>query len=98
MRHEKEGLQFDNKIVGGVIPKEFIPAIEKGFKSAMDNGVLAGYPVDNMKVTLTDGSFHDVDSDSLSFEMAAKMVYRESLPKCNPVINGASDGSRCCYS
>ena len=83
---ENPGLIFENLIKGGNIPKEYIPSVEKGFKDAMNNGVLAGYPVDNMKVTLTDGSFHAVDSDSLSFELCAKMAYRESLPKCNPVI------------
>ena len=83
---EKPGLIFINEIKGGNIPKEYIPSVEKGFKDAMNNGVLAGYPVDNMKVTLKDGSFHAVDSDSLSFELCAKMAYRESLPKCSPVI------------
>ena len=83
---EKEGLEFINKIKGGNIPKEYIPSVEKGFKDAMNNGVLAGYPIDNMQITLTDGSFHAVDSDALSFELCAKMAYRASLPKCNPVI------------
>ena len=83
---ENPGLFFENLIKGGNIPKEYIPSVEKGFKDAMNNGVLAGYPVDNMKVTLTDGSFHAVDSDSLSFELCAKMAYRAALPKCNPVI------------
>ncbi|MEK9618485.1 MAG: elongation factor G, partial [Flavobacteriales bacterium] len=83
---ENPGLIFENKIKGGNIPKEYIPSVEKGFKDSMNNGVLAGYPVDNMKVTLTDGSFHAVDSDALSFELCAKMAYRASLPKCNPVI------------
>ena len=83
---EKPGLIFINKIKGGNIPKEYIPSVEKGFKDAMNNGVLAGYPIDNMQITLTDGSFHAVDSDALSFELCAKMAYRASLPKCNPVI------------
>ena len=83
---ENPGLIFENLIKGGNIPKEYIPSVEKVFKDAMNNGVLAGYPVDNMKVTLTDGSFHAVDSDSLSFELCAKMAYRAALPKCNPVI------------
>ena len=83
---ENPGLIFENLIKGGNIPKEYIPSVEKGFKDAMNNGVLAGYPVDNMKVTLTDGSFHAVDSDSLSFELCAKMAYRAALPKCSPVI------------
>jgi elongation factor G len=83
---ENPGLIFTNKIKGGNIPKEYIPSVEKGFKDAMNNGVLAGYPIDNMQITLTDGSFHAVDSDALSFELCAKMAYRSSLPKCNPVI------------
>lgn len=83
---EKTGLQFDNKIVGGVIPKEFIPSIEKGFASAMNNGPLAGYPLDSMKVKLYHGSFHDVDSDALSFELAARMGFKEAAKKANPVL------------
>ncbi|MEQ9168570.1 MAG: elongation factor G [Fulvivirga sp.] len=84
--YEKDGLQFDNKIVGGVIPKEFIPAIEKGFREAMKNGPLAGYPVDSMKVRLFHGSFHDVDSDSLSFELAARIGFKEAAKKAKPVL------------
>lgn len=83
---EARGLQFVNSIVGGVIPKEFIPAIEKGFKMAMDNGPLAGYPVEDMKVRLFHGSFHDVDSDSLSFELAARMGFREAARKAGPKL------------
>jgi len=83
---DKEGLEFKNEIKGGNIPKEFIPSVEKGFVQAMKNGVLAGFPVDSLKVTLKDGSFHAVDSDQLSFELAAKMAYREALPQANPVI------------
>jgi elongation factor G len=75
---EKPGLEFVNNIVGGVIPREFIPAIQKGFEEAMKNGALAGYPMDSMKVRLFHGSFHDVDSDSLSFELAARMGYKEA--------------------
>ena len=84
--YEKDGLQFVNQIVGGVIPKEFIPAIEKGFTQAMINGPLAGYPIDTMKVRLYHGSFHDVDSDSLSFELAARSGFKEAASKCSPVI------------
>jgi elongation factor G len=80
------GLQFVNEISGGSIPREFIPSVEKGFKSAMDNGVLAGYPLTNLKVRLFDGSFHAVDSDALSFEICARSCYREALPKCKPVL------------
>jgi len=84
--YEQEGLQFENKIVGGVIPKEFIPAIEKGFKSSMENGPLAGYPVENMKVKLYHGSFHDVDSDALSFEMAARLGFKVAAKKATPKL------------
>jgi elongation factor G len=77
-KEKKIGLQFVNGIVGGVIPREFIPAIEKGFKEAMKTGPLAGFPVDSFKVRLFHGSFHDVDSDSLSFELAARMGFREA--------------------
>jgi elongation factor G len=82
----KTGLEFVNAIVGGAIPKEFIPAVEKGFKEAMANGPLAGYPVDAMKVRLFHGSFHDVDSDSLSFELAAKIGFKEAGKKASPKI------------
>ncbi len=80
------GLQFVNNIKGGNIPREFIPAIEKGFRDSMVNGVLAGFPVDSIRVTLEDGSFHAVDSDSLSFELCAKMAYRNAVPSCRPII------------
>lgn len=82
----KTGLQFVNEIVGGSIPREYIPSVEKGFKEAMQNGVLAGYPVTDMKVRLFDGSFHAVDSDALSFEIAARTAFREALPKAKPVL------------
>ena len=80
------GLQFDNQVKGGNIPKEFIPCVQKGFTSAMSNGVLAGYEVQSLKVTLLDGSYHPVDSDQLSFELAARMAFRHACPKCNPVL------------
>ena len=80
------GLQFVNEVKGGNIPKEYIPAIEKGFKEAMLNGVLAGYPMDSMKVRVIDGSFHPVDSDQLSFEVCAKIGYKEACRKANPVL------------
>ncbi|XOV69140.1 MAG: elongation factor G [Fluviicola sp.] len=83
---EKVGLEFINSIKGGNVPKEFVPSVEKGFKDAMVNGVMAGFPIDAMKVELVDGSFHPVDSDQLSFELAAKMAFRSALPKCNPVL------------
>ncbi len=80
------GLQFVDVVKGGNIPREFIPAIEKGFKSAMSNGVLAGYEIPAMKVTVKDGSFHPVDSDALSFEICARAAFRHACPKANPVI------------
>jgi elongation factor G len=83
---EKVGLEFVNEIVGGAIPKEFIPSVEKGFKGAMNNGVLAGYAVESLKVRLFDGSFHAVDSDSLSFELAARMGFKEASRKAKPVL------------
>jgi elongation factor G len=82
----KEGLEFINNVKGGRIPKEFIPSVEKGFKEAMNTGVLAGFNVDSLQVTLYDGSFHPVDSDALSFEIAAKLAFRNSCPKANPVL------------
>ena len=82
----KTGLQFENEIVGGSIPREFIPSVEKGFKAAMVNGVLAGFPLVDLKIRLIDGSFHAVDSDALSFEIAARTAYREALPKAKPVL------------
>ena len=83
---EKLGLEFVNEIVGGVIPREFIPAIQKGFEAAMDNGPLAGYPVEAMKARLFHGSFHDVDSDSLSFELAARIGFKEAAKRSNPAL------------
>lgn len=83
---EKTGLEFVDNVKGGNIPREFIPSVEKGFKAAMVNGVLAGFPVTSLKVTLFDGSYHAVDSDSLSFELCAKLAYRESMPSCKPVL------------
>ena len=82
----KQGLEFENAIVGGVIPKEFIPAIQKGFEEAMKNGILAGFPIDSMKVRLFHGSFHDVDSDSLSFELAARQGFKEAGKQCAPKL------------
>lgn len=81
-----EGLQFVNEVVGGSIPREFIPSVEKGFKAAMQNGVLAGYVIDRIKVRLFDGSFHPVDSDSLSFEVAAKQGFRSAAKNCGPIL------------
>ncbi|MCO5248574.1 MAG: elongation factor G [Chitinophagales bacterium] len=83
---EKEGLEFINDIFGGAVPREFIPSVQKGFKEAMKNGVLAGYEITNLKVRLYDGSFHPVDSDSFSFEQAAKFAFRESCKKAGPML------------
>ena len=83
---EGEGLQFVNEIKGGNIPKEFVPSIEKGFKLAMTNGVLAGYPLNSMKVKLYDGSYHDVDSDALSFEICAQIAFKAAARQANPKI------------
>ena len=83
---EKDGLEFVNEVKGGNVPKEFIPSVEKGFKEAMEAGVLAGFNVDSLKVTLHDGSYHQVDSDQLSFEVAAKMAFKNACPQANPVL------------
>jgi elongation factor G len=82
----EKGLVFVNDIFGGSIPREFIPAVEKGFKAAMTNGVLAGFPVDDLKVRLHDGSYHDVDSDQMAFELCAKYAFREACNKAKPII------------
>ena len=82
----KAGLDFVNGIVGGVIPKEFIQPIQKGFQEAMKNGPLAGYPIESMKVRLFHGSYHDVDSDALSFELAARIGFKEAAKKCKPQL------------
>ena len=82
----KVGLEFINEIKGGNVPKEYIPSVEKGFRDSMKNGPLAGFEVDSMKVTLKDGSFHPVDSDSLSFELAAKLGFKESARAAKAVI------------
>ncbi len=83
---DKPGLEFVNAVVGGAIPREFIPAVQKGFDSAMSNGPLAGYPIESMKVKLFHGSYHDVDSDSLSFEMAARLGFKVAAKKAKPVL------------
>ncbi|TAF65873.1 MAG: elongation factor G [Cytophagales bacterium] len=83
---QKEGLEFVNDIVGGVIPREYIPAVQKGFADAMKNGPLAGYPVESMKVRLFHGSYHDVDSDSLSFELAGRLGFKEAAKNAGPKL------------
>jgi elongation factor G len=80
------GVVFENKIVGGSIPREYIPAVEKGVKEAAEAGVLAGYPVVDLKVTLIDGSFHEVDSNEMAFKMAASMGFKEGVQKGGPVL------------
>ncbi len=82
----KEGLEFVDEIKGGVIPREFIPSIQKGFTMAMKNGILAGYPIESMRVRLFHGSFHDVDSDNLSFELAAQIGFKEAAKSCKPKL------------
>ncbi len=84
--NEKTGLEFVDQVKGGNIPKEYIPAVQKGFLSAMSNGALAGFPIDAMKVTILDGSFHPVDSDALSFEIAARQGFRHAALLAKPVL------------
>ena len=81
-----EGFTFENKIVGGVIPKEFINPIENGVREAMDNGVIAGYPMVDVKVTVYDGSYHEVDSSEMAFNIAGSMAFRNGAEKANPVL------------
>ncbi len=81
-----KGYEFINKVVGGAIPKEYIPAIDQGFQSAMQNGVLAGYNVVDVKITLYDGSYHEVDSSEMAFKICASMAFKEAMRKCDPVI------------
>ncbi len=83
---KETGLQFENKITGGNIPKEFIPSVQKGFEAAMKNGILGGFPMDSLKVELVDGGFHPVDSDQLSFELAAQIAYKACCAKAKPVL------------
>ena len=84
--YKEGGLQFINEVKGGNIPKEFIPSVQKGFENAMKNGVLGGYPMDSLKVVLVDGSFHPVDSDQLSFEIAALQAYKNACAQAGPVL------------
>jgi elongation factor G len=81
-----KGYEFVNKIVGGVIPKEYIPAVDKGIREAATSGTLAGYPVVDVKITLTDGSFHEVDSSEMAFKIAGSMAFKDACKKANPII------------
>ena len=83
---EGAGFEFVNEIVGGVVPKEYIPAVSKGCEEAMANGVLAGYPMEDIEVTLYDGSYHDVDSSEMAFKLAGSMGFRDGCREANPVI------------
>jgi elongation factor G len=80
------GVVFENDIVGGTVPREYIPAVEKGIREAADSGVLAGYPVTDLKISLFDGSFHEVDSNEMAFKMAASMAFKEGVHKGGPVL------------
>ena len=91
---EGKGFEFENAIVGGVVPREYIPAVEAGIKDALENGVLAGYPLIDIKATLFDGSYHDVDSNEMAFKIAASMALKDAAKKCNPVLLRANDESR----
>jgi elongation factor G len=81
-----KGFEFVNKVTGGAIPREYIPSVEKGCKEALEGGVVAGYPMVDVKVTLNDGSFHEVDSSEMAFKIAGSMAIKEATGKCNPVI------------
>ncbi|MBQ1954836.1 MAG: elongation factor G, partial [Clostridia bacterium] len=83
---EDDGLVFAEEVFGGSVPKNFFPAVEKGLRECMERGVLAAYPVVNLKAVLYDGSYHDVDSNELSFKLAARLAFKDGLPKANPVI------------
>ncbi len=80
------GYEFVNEIVGGVVPREFIPAVDKGVQESMQSGVIAGYPVVDVKVTLYDGSYHDVDSSEMAFKIAGSMGFKEGIAKANPIL------------
>ena len=81
-----EGFEFDNKIVGGVIPKEYIPSVRKGIEEATKNGILAGFPIEDVKVTLTFGSYHDVDSSEMAFKIAGSMAFKQAVKKASPIL------------
>ena len=78
--------QFENEIVGGVIPKEYIPSVKKGIEEAAKNGILAGFPIEDVKVTLTFGSYHDVDSSEMAFKIAGSIAFKEAVKKASPIL------------
>jgi elongation factor G len=80
------GFEFESKIIGGSVPKEYIPGVEKGLRSSMDNGVIVGFPCTDVKATLVDGAYHDVDSSVMAFEIAARAAFREGMPKAGPKL------------
>jgi elongation factor G len=84
--NDEGGYEFDNRIVGGVIPREYIPSVDKGIREALDSGVVAGYPVVDVKVELVDGSYHEVDSSEMAFQIAGSMAIQEALKRANPVL------------
>ena len=81
-----KGFEFESKIVGGVIPKEYIPSVKKGIEEATKNGILAGFPIEDVKVTLTFGSYHDVDSSEMAFKIAGSMAFKEAVKKAKPIL------------
>jgi elongation factor G len=84
--HPGQGFLFENKIVGGAVPREYVPAVEKGIREAMETGVLAGYPMVDVKARLTDGSYHEVDSSEMAFKIAASMGFKDAVRKAKPVL------------
>ncbi len=85
-QEEGKGYEFVNGVVGGVVPREYIPAVDKGVKEALEGGVIAGYPVVDVKVTIFDGSYHDVDSNEMAFKIAGSMAVKEGVRKAKPVL------------
>ena len=83
---EGKGFEFENAIVGGVVPREYIPAVEAGLRDSLDRGVIAGYPLIDIKAKLFDGSYHDVDSNEMAFKIAASMALKAAASKCSPVL------------